>query len=237
MAINDTQDRHYYSAGDIFSVLRSLQTERSSVNVQFENGAQLYNTMVLDANLKDRYFLLDEVTPRDGHRKINEGIKFSIRASINGIKVHARDLKNAKTLSDESGIYYMIPFPAKLMYMQRREAFRAYVPGSMMAVAQYSSPDRETDLHGKVLNMSATGIRVAFPGEIEPELQANERFNAVIRIQAQEQNLECGIEIVYYEYDKIKKQTVCGCHYVDLQRAAQMTINRFVTFLQREGMA
>ncbi len=237
MAINDIQDRYYYSAGDIYGVLRAMQTERSTVNVQFDNRAQLYNTMILDANLKDRYFLLDEITPRYGHSKIEEGIQFSIRASINGIKVHAKNLKKARTLNNESGIYYMIPFPIKMMYLQRRDAFRAYVPGSMMAVAQYSNPDREGDLHGKVINMSATGIRVAFPGEITPELQANERFNALIRIQAQEQNLDCVLEIVYYEYDKIKKQTICGCHYVDLKRTAQMTINRFVTFLQREAIA
>ena len=237
MANNDSQDRYYYGAGDIFGVLRALQTERSSVNVQFDNGAQLYNTMVLEANLKERVFLLDEVTPRDGHRKVEEGITFSIRASINGIKVHAKDLKSLRTLSNDSGLYYLIPFPPKMLYQQRREAYRAMVPGSMMAVATCSREEREADLHGKVINMSATGIRISFPGEVEPELQANELFDTVIKIQAQEQNLECRAEIVYYEYNKVRNLTICGCRFVDLQRPAQLTISRFVTFLQREGMA
>ncbi|MDP1932912.1 MAG: flagellar brake protein [Gammaproteobacteria bacterium] len=237
MAINDSTDRYYFGAGDIFGVLRALQIERSTVNVQFENGAQLYNTMVLDANLKDRYFLLDEVTPRDGHRKVDEGTTFSLRASINGIKVHAKDLKSSRTLSNESGIYYVIPFPAKLLYLQRRDAFRAYVPGSMMAVAEYRSAEREDMPHGRIMNMSATGIRVAFPGGIKPELQAKERFEAVIKIQAQEQNLECQIEIVYYEYSRDRDLTICGCRFVDLHRNTQMIINRLVTFLQRESMA
>lgn len=237
MANNDGQDRYYQSAGDIFGVLRALQTERSSVNVQFDNGAQLYNTMVLEANLKERVFLLDEVTPRDGHRKVEEGVTFSIRASINGIKVHAKDLKSLRTLSDDSGLYYLIPFPPKLLYLQRRDAFRAMVPGSMMAVATYSNAERQESLNGKIINMSATGIRVAFPGEVAPELQANERFDTLIRIQAQEQNLECRAEIVYYEYNKARDLTICGCRFVDLQRPTQLVISRFVTFLQREGMA
>lgn len=237
MATNDSQDRYYYSAGDIFGVLRAMQTERSSVNVQFENGAQLYSTMVLDANLKDRYFLLDEVTPRDGHRKVDAGSLFSIRASINGIKVHAKGLKSIKTLTDDSGIYYAIPFPDKLLYLQRRDAFRAYVPGSLMTVATCTTPEREEDLYGKVMNMSATGVRIAFPGEIDPELQPLEEFDSKIRIEAQEQDLECTIEIVYYEYNKARDQTICGCRYVRLQRPVQMVISRFVTFLQREGMA
>jgi c-di-GMP-binding flagellar brake protein YcgR len=236
MALNDEPDRYYYGAGDIFGVLRALQAERSSVNVQFDNGAQLYNTMILDANLAERYFLMDEVTPRDGHRKIEDGVTFSIRASINGIKVHAKDLVRGRILKNADGIYYQISFPAKMLYLQRREAFRAYVPGSMAAIARFGSAEREGFLHGRVINMSATGIRVSFPGKIEPELQMNESFDAFIQIQAQEQNLDVKIEIVYYEYNKDRDQTMCGCRFVDLQRANQIIINRFVTFLQREEL-
>jgi c-di-GMP-binding flagellar brake protein YcgR len=236
MALNDGPDRYYYGAGDIFGVLRALQTERSLVNVQFDDGAQLYNTMILDANLQERYFLIDEVTPRDGHRKIDEGSKFSIRASIHGIKVHAKDLVSSKTLSNRDGIYYQVPFPAKMLYMQRREAFRAYVPGSMKTTARYSSEDREQSLFGRVLNMSATGIRVGFPGEVKRELGPMEKFNAFIEIQAQDQNLECQVEIVYYQYSKERDQTMCGCRFVDLPRATQQVVNRFVTFLQREEL-
>jgi len=236
MATIESQDRYYYSAGDIYGVLRAMQTERSSVNVQFENGAQLYNTMIIDANLKDRFFLLDEVTPRDGHRSVELGTPFSLRASINGIKVHAKGLKSVKTLTNDSGMFYAIPFPNKLLYLQRRDAFRAHVPGSLMTVASCSSPDREEDLHGKILNMSATGVRLAFPGEVKPDLTSGEEFDTKIRIQTQDQDLECLIEIVYYEYSKIRNQTICGCRYIRLQRPVQIVISRFVTFLQREGM-
>ena len=237
MANNDSEDRYYFGAGDIFGVLRALQTERGSVHVQFDNDAQLYNTMVLEANLKERVFLLDEVTPRDGHRKFDAGLTFSIRASINGIKVHAKDLKSLRTLSNDSGLYYLVPFPPKMLYLQRRDAYRAMVPGSMMAVATCSSEEREVDLHGKVISMSATGIRISFPGEVKPELQANELFETLIEIQAQEKNLEFRTEAVYYEYNKALNLTICGCRFVDLQRPTQLTISRFVTFLQREGMA
>ena len=236
MALNDGPDRYYYGAGDIFGVLRALQTERSLVNIQFDDGAQLYNTMVLDANLQERYFLIDEVTPRDGHRKIDERSKFSIRASIHGIKVHAKDLVSARTLNNADGIYYQVPFPAKMLYMQRREAFRAYVPGSMKTTARFTSEEREESLFGRILNMSATGIRVGFPGEVFPELGPMEKFNALIDIQAQETSLECQLEIIYFQYSKERNQTLCGCRFIDLPRASQQVVNRFVTFVQREEL-
>lgn len=236
MALNDGPDRYYYGAGDIFSVLRALQNERSLVNVQFDDSAQLYNTMILDANLQERYFLMDEVTPRDGHRKIEARATFSIRASIHGIKVHAKDLVSARTINSPDGLYYQIPFPAKMLYMQRREAFRAYVPGSMKTTVRYSNENREQDLFGRVLNISATGIRVAFPGEVAPEFEPMEKFNAFIEIQSQDQNVDCQLEIIYYQYSKERNQTMCGCRFIDLPRATQQLVNRFVTFLQREEL-
>jgi len=236
MALNDGSDRYYYGAGDIYSVLRALQTERSLVNLQFDDSAQLYNTMILDANLQERYFLIDEVTPRDGHRKIDERAKFSLRASIHGIKVHAKDLVSARTLSNADGIYYQVPFPAKMLYMQRREAFRAYVPGSMKTTARVSSQDREEDLFGRVLNMSATGIRIDFPGEVKPDFAPMEKFHILIDIHVQEQILECEIEVIYFQYSKERNQTMCGCRFIELPRASQIIVNRFVTFLQREEL-
>ena len=236
MAFNDGSDRYYYGAGDIFSVLRALQNERSLVNVQFDDSAQLYNTMILDANLQERYFLMDEVTPRDGHRKIEARTTFGIRASIHGIKVHAKDLVCARTIDSPDGLYYQIPFPAKMLYMQRREAFRAYVPGSMKTTARYSSQSREQELFGRVLNISATGIRVGFPGEVTPEFEPMEKFNAFIEIQSQDQNVDCQLEIIYYQYSKERNQTMCGCRFIDLPRATQQLVNRFVTFLQREEL-
>lgn len=236
MALNDGPDRYYYGAGDIYGVLRALQTERSLVNLQFDGSAQLYNTMILDANLQERYFLIDEVTPRDGHRKIDEGTKFSLRASIHGIKVHAKDLVSARTLSNADGIYYQVPFPAKMLYMQRREAFRAYIPGGMKTTARFSTLEREENLFGRILNMSATGIRVGFPGEVKPDFGPMEKFNVLIDIHVQEQVLECEVEIVYFQYSKERNQTMCGCRFIDLPRASQYIVNRFVTFVQREEL-
>ena len=89
----------------------------------------------------------------------------------------------------------------------------------------------------RIFSLSATGIRISFPGEVGPELQANELFETLIEIQAQEKNLEFRTEVVYYEYNKALNLTICGCRFVDLQRPTQLTISRFVTFLQREGMA
>lgn len=236
MALNDGPDRYYYSAGDIYSVLKALQTERSLLNLQLDGSAQLYNTMILDANLQERYFLIDEVTPRDGHRKIDEGTRFSLRASIHGIKVHAKDLLSAQTLSNADGIYYQVPFPAKMLYMQRRDAFRAYVPSSMKTTARFSSLEREDNLFGRVLNMSDTGVRVGFTGEVKPDLSPMENFHALIDIQIQEQLLECEVEIVYFQYSKERNQTMCGCRFVALPRASQYIVNRFVSFVQREEL-
>jgi flagellar brake protein len=238
MAIKDDQERYYTSPGDIFGVLRALQNDRSPLTVQFSSGGTFYNSLVLDVNIKERYLLLDELTPRDGHALMEAGKLFSLRASINGIRVHARDMRSARTLSDATGILYRVPFPERMLYLQRRDAFRARVPGSLMVNASAHSGKRpDTILQGKVIDMSATGVRVAFAGETSPPLEIGEILKARIEIPSQDQSIDCQLEVRNQDFNRDRDQTICGLRFHELGRIAQVTVNRFVTQLQREGLA
>ncbi|MDT8428275.1 MAG: flagellar regulator YcgR PilZN domain-containing protein [Pseudomonadales bacterium] len=234
----DDEDRYYYSPGDIFGVFRAMQNDRSSINIQFRGqpAGLLFNSLVLEANLPGRYVLLDEMTPREGHRLAEAGELFSLRASVNGIRVQAKDLKVAKVLNNESGLYYRVAFPPQLLYLQRRDAFRAHVPASMRVNVKLNSEERDASFEGSIINMSATGFRFALDGEIKPALETLEKFEAAISIAYLDMELECGIEIRFAAYDPTRKQTICGCRMLKLGRMEQQLVNRFVTQLQRESI-
>lgn len=236
--MRDDEDRYYYSPGDIFGVFRALQNDRSSINIQFKGrpAGLLFNSLVLEVNLPGRFILLDEMTPREGHQFAEAGEPFSLRASVNGIRVQAKDLKVAKVMSNDSGLYYRVTFPSQLLYLQRRDAFRAYVPASMMVNVTLNPEEREASFEGRVINMSATGFRFGLEGEIKPALETLEKLGAVLSIPHLDMLLECEIEIRFAAYDPARKQTICGCRMLKLGRMEQQLINRFVTQLQRESI-
>ena len=206
MATISNNDRYYTSAGDIFSVLRTLQADRSSISVQFNGNGAMYSSLVLDVNLKNRTFQLDEFSPREAHRQAEAGTPFSIRASINGIRVHAKDMSIKRVRQDADGLYYELAFPERLLYLQRRDAFRAWVPATLMVAANCVNAKYPDGLHGRVLNMSATGFRLVIEGKIDPPPGMLEEFALTMSLPLIDHDLSCPAEAVYVQYQQDRNQ-------------------------------
>jgi len=114
MATNFNQERHYTSTGDIYAVLRALQTDRSSISIQFDNSGAVFASMVLSVNLKEKNFVLDEFSTGEAHKRAEAGTPFTLRASVNGIKVLSQSILNwTRVGKDANGLFYEIEFPGK----------------------------------------------------------------------------------------------------------------------------
>lgn len=229
-------ERYYTSAGDIYSVLKALHADRSSITIQFEESNAITASMILDVDLKSRSFRLDQFSTPDAHRRAESGQKFTLRASVNGIKVLAKDLSVQRIGRDDGGNYYDVKFPDKLLYLQRRDAFRAWVPGTLMVNASIGNSDRPTDIKGRIQNMSATGLRVLVEGRVEPEPAMMEKFRINTHLPLIDQDLSCEASAVYSQYLPERNQTIFGFRFVNLGRLEQLAVNRFVTQLQREAI-
>ncbi|MDO9476663.1 MAG: flagellar brake protein [Pseudohongiella sp.] len=237
MATNFNQERHYTSTGDIYAVLRALQTDRSSISIQFDNSGAVFASMVLSVNLKEKNFVLDEFSTGEAHKRAEAGTPFTLRASVNGIKVLAKDLKLARVGKDANGLFYEIDFPEKLLYLQRRDAFRAWVPGTLMVNASCKSENHPKGIKGRIQNMSATGFRLLVDGKIVPEPDMLESFNITTHLPLIDQDLRCDADAVYAQFVQERNHTIVGFRFGTLGRTEQIAINRFVTQLQRERIA
>lgn len=235
MSSNDGDGRYYTSAGDIHGVFRALQAERCNINLQFGNRGAFFNTMILETRLRQRLVLLDEITPRKGHDQAGAGTPFSLRASLQGIRVYVPELRITRVLSNDDGMYYEAPFPERLLYLQRRDAFRAPVPAHLEVRARCHFRERES-VSAHVRNMSATGLRLAVPGKMDPPLDMVERFSLELELPGSDTPVFCQAEAIHSWYDRQQDHTLCGCRFVDLSRAETVAINRFVTRLQRESV-
>jgi flagellar brake protein len=235
MANNFGNERHYDSAGDIYAVLRALHTDRSSVTVQFDGSAAATTSMILEVDLKSRRFRLDQFSTSSYDKYAEAGKKFTLRASVNGIRVIAKDLVVDKIGRDDGGLYYDVKFPATLLYMQRREAFRAWVPGALAVNATLNCQGRAT-INGRIQNMSATGCRLLAEGRVSPEPQMMEKFHINTYLPLIESTLSCDATTAYSQYLQDRNQTVIGLKFENLKRPDQVTINRFVVQLQREAI-
>jgi len=237
MAIDYGAERYYTNPGDIYGVFRTLQADRSTINIQFGNRNTLYNSLVLDADLQRRIVQLDEITPAGGHDRAVAGEPFSLRASINGIRVYAPALTVFTPARDENGIYYQVRFPEKLLYLQRRDAFRVPVPIRMGMSVRCRLEERAELIKAGVENLSATGIGLQVPGETAPQLPGMARLEMDLELPAPEnQSLRLEATVIPQHYDTGRKLTILGCRFENLKRSHHIALNRVVTQLQREAL-
>ncbi len=228
------QERYYTQAGEIYHIFRTLQTAHASINIQFNNTGPLYSSLVVKTILKKKIILLDEFNPSVGNYKAVGRTPFSIHASLKGIKIHCNDNVIITSFTNDTGILFRIPFPDKLLYLQRRDAYRAPVPGSTGVEARCSSNTRTQTLVARVLNISSTGFRMEVGGQPNPDLKSGEQLDVLLIGLLEHEPLECIIEIAHSRYDEVKDKTFCGCQFVNLHIPSQRTLNQFVVQLQRQ---
>lgn len=253
-------DRYYTSAGDIFSVLRTLQTDRSSINIQFDQSNAPFSSMVLDVNLHAREFYLDEFANSQARKWAVSGRPFSLRASIHGIRVHAKDLIVLESATTRHGQEsYRVAFPERLLYLQRRDAYRAIVPATLNAQIEMmrelpvktagSSKEQTDDLDksaqkpiietvsARIADMSATGLALEVDGPLQHEARMMELVSLQGNLPLIEQLLQVKAHLVYTRYLTDSDKTICGMKFSDLPRSQEVLITRFVTQLQRESIS
>lgn len=234
MKDTENKDRYYTGPGDIYSVFRSLESEHAPITVQFNGKGNFYNSLVVDAFFDKKIILLDEITPSEGHEKAIKRIPFSIHASLNGIKIYCKNIVVSRAIDDESGILYRASFPRELLYLQRRDAFRARVPAHMKVEVICGGDVRDTTLQARILNISATGFLIETSGKTIPEPGIGEILNSEILTLNDGEPLQCLSKVAHSRYDEGRDRTVLGCQFLDLEVSTQIRISRFVTFLQRE---
>jgi c-di-GMP-binding flagellar brake protein YcgR len=123
------------------------------------------------------------------------------------------------------------------LYLQRRDAFRAWVPGTLMVASSCTNEKHPAGIKGRVQNMSATGFRLVVEGKIDPAPAMLEEFSLVMQLPLIDHDLTCPVEAVYVQYQQDRNQTILGFRFGNMGRADQVAVNRFVTQLQRESIA
>jgi len=219
----------------IFSILSSVQKSRTPITIKFENIEKYFTSIILRTDLEKDRLIIDEIAPEQGHELALKNLPFSIRGSHNGVSLFFRP----NTISGsgiENGIaFYSIPLPQEMIYQQRRGSFRALVPRALNTEATIYSEERQTTLSGRLYDISISGCRINFNGEIEPPLVRSEVFEQVAIKLADGNTINYPLKLKHATYSREIKETTCGFEFIDIDKAGQRIVDRFVYFLQREA--
>ena len=219
---------------EIASSLRMLQESHDPLIITFQDRTQRFQSYVVDVNRENNTLALDEMIPRGGERFLEAGIPFRVEGFHEGVRI-AWECTTPLSIDDtHDHRCYRGALPREVLYHQRRSAFRAALKLSHLIDVQVAGEKLKSPIKGKLLDVSATGCKLRFEGDIGENLQLGqvyERFSAALPFG----QMTTPVELRYLHFEERLNITFAGLRFHNISGGVQRQVERFVYQLQREA--
>lgn len=221
---------------EIAANLRQLLESHDPLIISFHERSQRFQSYVVHIDRDNGVLALDEMIPRDGEKYIENGELFRVEGFHDGVRI-AWECDTPLTITEIDGHRcYRGPLPTEVTYHQRRSAFRAALKLSQLVdiVLDGTHLKGNGALRGKLLDISATGCKLRFEGNVEERLQLGqvyERFKAANPLGL----VDTMVELRHLHFEERINTTFAGVRFHNLNGQAQRKIESFVYQLQREA--
>lgn len=219
---------------EIVAALRQLQQNHDPLIIRFHERSQRFQSYLVEVDRDRNRLALDEIIPTDGERFFRQGEAFSVEAYRDGVRV-AWECEHSVQLGELEGApCYWAPLPEEVIYHQRRSAFRAPLKQAEPIKVTLAGDKLRETLHGHLLDISATGCKLRFAGDLSQQLQngqMHERFTAQLPFGA----MTTPVELRHVQYEEKVDMTFVGTRFYRMAGLEQRQVERFVYQLQREA--
>jgi c-di-GMP-binding flagellar brake protein YcgR len=219
---------------EIAANLRLLLDSHDPLIITFHERSQRFQSYLIEVNRDGNGIALDEMIPRDGERFLTSGEPFRIEGFHDGVRI-AWECEETLTIDDHDGHRcYRGSMPTEVVYHQRRNAFRAALKLAQLVNVEINGDKIASALNGKLLDISATGCKLRFEGDIAERLQLGqvyERFVASLPFG----NMSTPVELRYLHFEERINITFAGVRFHNMSGLVQRQVERFVYQLQREA--
>lgn len=219
---------------EIAANLRALMDSHDPLIISFPERSQRFQSYIVDVDRDTSQIALDELIPRDGERFLLSGEPFRVEGFHDGVRI-AWEVKSPFDLVDNgSERCYRGEMPTELHYHQRRNAFRAALKLTSLVEVALNGEKLKFSLPGKLLDISATGCKLRFEGDVSERLQLGqvyESFSAALPFG----KIVAPVELRYLHFEERFNTTFAGIRFHNMSGLVSRNVERFVYQLQREA--
>ena len=219
---------------EIAGNLRQLQENHDPLIITFHERKQRFQSYLVEVDRDANMIALDEMVPRDGERYLLAGESFRVEGFHEGVRIAWES--NGPLSIDESDDTrcYRGKLPDEVVYHQRRNAFRAALKLAQLVNVELGGEKLKFPVSGKLLDISATGCKLRFDGDITSRLQLGQvydRFVAALPFGS----MTTPVELRYLHFEEKISTTFAGIRFHNMSGLEQRQVERFVYQLQREA--
>ena len=219
---------------EISANLRMLQESHDPLIITFQDRSQRFQSYLVEVDRESNTLVLDEMIPRGGERFLEAGIPFRVEGFHDGVRI-AWEYTSPLSIDDANDHRcYRGTLPEEVIYHQRRNAFRAALKLSQLIDVQIAGEKLKTPIKGKLLDVSATGCKLRFEGDISKSMQLGqvyERFSVALPFGV----MTTPVELRYLHVEERLNITFAGLRFHNISGPVQRQVERFVYQLQRDA--
>jgi len=219
---------------EIAANLRLLLDSHDPLIITFHERSQRFQSYLIEVDRDGKGIALDEMIPRDGERFLSAGEPYRVEGFHDGVRIAWESTQMLTIDSTEGHRCYRGPLPDEVVYHQRRNAFRAALKLAQLVNIELSGEKLKGALNGKLLDISATGCKLRFEGDVSERLQLGqvyERFMVALPFG----NMTAPVELRYLHFEERINITFAGVRFHNISGLVQRQVERFVYQLQREA--
>ncbi len=214
----------------VVALLKRLHQERTLLSVRVGEDPRVFNSMILEVEGDAGYFVLDELNPREGHERLLETGRLQAHSQCQGIRLSFTTTAVVET--DDRGLAsYRCPLPERMVYMQRRAAFRVPVGVGHAVRVQLPVEDGKV-VEGQLCDLSLRGVGLRL--DTREPLRTGLRIPECRLLLPDGTEICTGIEIRHGHYDEAHGHLRAGACFTGLDPQQHKQLRCFVTQLQRE---
>lgn len=218
----------------IYGLLNRLKDHHIPLKLHFNTVEGVYSTIILKVDLKDRHFIVDQVSPNWGDRVMAKSGAFMFEAYYDGCRIASSTLKAVgKGVQDGQSIY-KIPFPDELDYFQRRQFYRAQIRRGVVIDAVLDSKNFAKPILGELKDISAQGCQIEIDGDYRDTLGGQAVLDNCAITFPNQLSINTAIQVRHVGYDDKLERSSCGCLFVDLPPSEERKVSYAVAEIQRE---
>jgi c-di-GMP-binding flagellar brake protein YcgR len=226
-----TQENYLESPEEIYRAIQRLIRYAPKLTARFEGIDEAFSTAITKVDLKSKAFAFDKLIPDNGNDALQRGKRLELVADFRGILVKFFVDSGLKYRPQNQE--YIAKFPSKLLYLQRRNAYRAIVPRTYSVYAVFRSSEDNQVFKGRLQDISGSGFKAYFKGDVSPNLKAITTFDEST-LHVGDESMDCGLDARHAVYNEEKDLTFCGFSFEPLSGMKQRYVENLVNNLQYE---
>jgi len=213
--------QHTYQQRALLTALFPDKTSRS------EKG----NCTIVNIDKGEKELLVNKLFPEPAHTHFIKERNITLTSLLNGVEIAFKaELKSL--VKEKNDTYYLVKFPDKVFYHQKRGAHRADMKHHDPIPISISLNDT-SHLNGIIYNISYGGLAISFEHHLPLSLQVNKTLAYCNFTIPESQNVVCELNIRFIQHIHEKTAPKIGVKFGKISKDDHKKITQFVMKLDR----